>query len=486
MRYICSLLIPFCLIAIPTRVLAQYQPQSSLNENRSSRLSDSFYTTAQKLVQEQINLIARIEQAIAQPDANQIRAVRGQLTINEVAVERFLKSQYTSPKTLCNTTNSELNESQAKAYCSMYASRQELLKLAPVLDRLLSRRGETALVRELPLVSGEQKSHPVLSIAPIELPNLGKPATPFATLEPIPASTTPPIVGRTGKTFLANYVPPMQPAIAPPQEAQATLSRAKQLLTKAQTAFPQGTQFIDPRETVAVLDRFSYDLDPQERQIYAKFLREPNTGIFRVLPYSAYHRLLNTQNNRLHQSVSTRYPFPSLSKTKEGFTPSIPLQIADQNFQLMPKGVDYSFMVDLGDIPLEKLDALTNIPPTIREFFLNYQPPKQLAVIQEHRRHFQTGKNAEFPVLATAKAQLNHTYLVRNLQFQLPEIINTGKSIPKSDRANINELLKMQSSDTIIAFRPVRQRSDGSYTVLWRVVNQLPDPEIEDLEAYLE
>ncbi|MFM5980381.1 MAG: hypothetical protein ACKO9I_07570 [Sphaerospermopsis kisseleviana] len=43
----------------------------------------------------------------------------------------------------------------------------------------------------------------------------------------------------------------------------------------------------------------------------------------------------------------------------------------------------------------------------------------------------------------------------------------------------------MPSSDTIIAFRAVRRRPDGSYTILWRVLNQLPAPQINDLEKYV-
>ncbi len=197
----------------------------------------------------------------------------------------------------------QLTPSQAQIYCSLYASSQQLLKLTPELDRLLSRRGELALVTQLPLVRGERQLDPVLSIAPVVRPNLGKPATPFLTQEPNLPPSSPSIIGRTAKKPLANYQPPMQPAIvAPtPTEAIATLEAARQLLVKATTAFPSGTQFQDPKETAVALDRLAYDLDPQEPQSYAKFLQMPNTGIFRVLPYSAYLRPLNAIQNRLHR-----------------------------------------------------------------------------------------------------------------------------------------------------------------------------------------
>ncbi|WP_338027019.1 hypothetical protein [Trichormus azollae] len=35
----------------------------------------------------------------------------------------------------------QLTESQSQIYCSLYTSNQELLKLSPIIDHLLSRRG---------------------------------------------------------------------------------------------------------------------------------------------------------------------------------------------------------------------------------------------------------------------------------------------------------------------------------------------------------
>jgi hypothetical protein len=496
-QIIFSLTMPFFLAQLPVSVLAaEYKSQFSPKQNFSSRPTEKFYTNIASLVQEQINLIARIEKAIAQPDANQLRAVRGQLIVQQVAIESSLKDYNRNQSAACKASSNSsvgvlpelpLSEPQAQIYCSLYGSSRELSKLAPVLDRLLSRRGESALVRDLPLVSGERQSDPVLSIAPVQHPNLGKLATPFATQEPKLPLVSYPIIGRTAKKPLADYVPPKQPAIAPPTEALAIIQTAKKLLAEAISKFPTESRFEDPSETTIALDRFAYNLDPQEQQTYVKFLEGSNTGIFRVLPYSAYHRPLNTQQNRLQKSVSERYPFPELGVARGGLTPSLPLQIVGENFQLVPSGVDYSFMMDLGNVPIEKLDAkLGNVSQKTREFFLSYQPPKKLEALQEERRRFLTGKDqTESLIFALAKAELNHTYLVRSLQFQLPEIISTLKPISRSDRAQIDQLLQMQSSDIILAFRPVRRRSDGSYTVLWRVLNQLPNPKIEDLEAYI-
>jgi hypothetical protein len=281
-----SLLLPFLLVSVARNVLAaEYQSSSTQHHHLTFEPSnEKFYTEAGRLVQRQIDLIARIEQALTNPDANRMRSVGGQLTVQVKTVENFLHRQHKNSHTLCSNqadlarNSHQLTESQAQIYCSLYASSQELLKLTPVLDRLLSRRGELALVRQLPLVTGEHQSDPVLSMAPMQYPYLRKLATPFSTWEPKPptaASTPLPVIGRTAKTAIANYVPPVQPAIAAPESSLTTLATAKQILTATQTSFPPEIRFTDPWENASILDRFAYDLDPQESQTYAKFLELP-------------------------------------------------------------------------------------------------------------------------------------------------------------------------------------------------------------------
>lgn len=498
MRYIfLSVLLPIGLSCWETKVLAvPSQPLSPPNHTLTSEsIKENFYTQASHIIQQHLDLIVRIDQALVNPDANRLRAVRGQLISRIKLTEGFLQQQHLPAKSLCSSPDisplvSNLTTSQVQIYCSLYGSSQELWKLAPVLDWSLSRRGELALVRKLPLVSGERQSDPVLSIAPREHPHLHKPGTPFA-IEPSLGRNSAreadglalPIIGRVSKTVIANYHPPLQPAIASPETALTTLADAKQFLSTAQVNFPANYQFTNAQETTASLDRFTYDLDPQEGQIYARFLQLPRTGIFRVLAASAYQRPVNTVWNRLQPRVSELYPFPALKDAQGSFKPSLALKLVGDRFQMEHLGVDYSFMVDVGDVSLEKLDSqLQSITASTREFFLNYQPPKDLEALQVERRRFLTGKDQNWNqsqiILANAPAKLNHTYIVRSLQFQLPEIVLQGQLIPAEKRRYLDALKQIQSSDMIVAFRPVRQRPDGSYTVLWRVLRELPAPQI--------
>jgi hypothetical protein len=298
------------------------------------------------------------------------------------------------------------------------------------------------------------------------------------------------VVGSTAKTAIANYRPPIQPAIPAPEEAVAILKAADRFLQVAVAGFPPGTKLINPQEDAAAVDRFAYDIDPQEPKIYAQFLQLPNSGIFRVLPSSAYIRQPNTIENRLQASVKERYPFPSIAKSQTGFNHSLALVMEENNFQLVQSGLDYGFIVDVGDIPLAQLDQqLVTIAAPTREFLLNYQPPRQLAALQEDRRRFITGKNQNWQqtqvFLAHAPAEINRTYIVRSLQFQLPPALSDRVPISRSHSRSRQQFSQIPSSDILIAFRAVRRRNDGSYTILWRTLNQFSAPQIDDIERYI-
>ncbi|MGF1673637.1 MAG: hypothetical protein ACFCUV_08125 [Rivularia sp. (in: cyanobacteria)] len=496
-----SFLLPFCLLAnIKSAFADQPDLQSSPNRDRKSTQVESFEMVSRRLVTGQVNLIFRIEQALLHPDSHKMRAVGGQLVTQTVAVEGFLKSQYAYPQALCNQNQGSsvpidfippLTASNLKIYCSLYNSSRELSKLTRTLDVLLSRRGELSDTRELPLVSGEKQSDLVLPMSPVSRPNLHKRATPYAILEPDVDNTAKVYVGKSRKRAISNYVPPVQPAIKPPSTALTTLKNAEKFLAAAIAEFPDANNFHNPQKTAAELDRLTYDIYLPEKQLYQKLLSMPNTGIFRVLSSQAYLRPLNTLENRSQKNVLGRYPFPVLVEPKGDFMPNLPLQIVKGKFQLLPQGVNYGFMVEVGDIHLDQLDAsLQAVAPEKRNILINYQPPKKLNALQAERQKIITGKHqvliANQPILNMVDAKLNNTYLVRNLQFQLPEIIANNQPLTRKQRRYLDQLLEMQSSDVIVAFRPVSRRTDGTYTIIWRVLQEFNDPKIDDLDAYLQ
>ncbi|MBD2740087.1 hypothetical protein [Coleofasciculus sp. FACHB-1120] len=516
MRYLLLIFVSSVLSLVSGQAIAQAESQR-LDVSRqipSRSTSADFWSQAQRLVQKQITLINRIERASASPDPYPAFGAEGQILLHQGEVDRFLKSQYPNPALLCTRTNgvtpagSNLTLEQAQVYCALHGSTQQLLPLRPVLER---RQAMLAPTRGNPLAIGQPS---ILTVAPQRLP---VPVPKFPAPEP-------PVVGVAAKTPISGYQPPIQPAIAPSQQTVTTLQTVKKFLGQAVAAFPPSARFTDIAETYQLNESNNYVLYPQEPSRYTEFLSQPNTGIARVLPSAAYRQQLNPLGNRLSPSVAERFPFPALLRGIGGgsdeettpssvqiapgdeFTPRFAVRMEGSNFEIAQQGLDYGFMMDLGEVPLENLDSTLKkaraLSPQTRQFFLNYRPPNQLASIQVDRQRFITGKLGQVAfsepvqdttaiastidrVSANAPAILNHTYLMRLVQFQVPEVVQAGGTVSREQRRYLDQVLEFPSSDVLVAFRPVSRRADGSYTVLWQVLTQFPDPQIEDVEKYI-
>lgn len=527
MRYspLVLLLLPFSLLLLPVVASAVESPKL-LSQSSSSQ---DFWPQAQRLVQEQLNLINRIEQAIASPDLNRVEAVRGQLIVESGAVERFLKSQSSIPRLLCsNGSNApdpyvaaDLSLPQKQVYCALYASTQQLRPIVSQLDRRLPMLAGLAAPKLPPAPDEPLFILPSSLQNPEQPPNFQNPEPPKPSSVPDLPILEPPVIGLPVKTPISDYRPLFQPAIKTPQQTTTVLSAVRKQLLSALPAFPASIRIFDPVETSQIIDRSTYSLSPVESQRYAKFLSQPNTGIARVLPAQSYRSNPNQRRNRLQPTVAERFPFVPLKRRTSGLTPRLAIQIEDGNFKIPVTGLNYGFMVNLGEVSLENLTAsLQNIPTLSqqqREFLLNYSPPNQLQALQEDRLRLLTGKDGatylpsaqlhpalvSFPLttgdsskaafLATnlsastqAPVVLNHTYLLRLFQFQLPEVILKDEPISRSQRRYLDQILNTPSSDVLVAIRPVNRGSDGSYTILWRLLNQFPDPKIQDLDKYLD
>jgi hypothetical protein len=429
--------------------------------------SRSYWVEAQKLAQDQVFLLNRIEQALTSPDADRMRSVRGQIFLYTSAVDRFLKSSFPEPSMLCaapsgtqgNIAGTDaVSLEEAQVYCALHASTQALNPLRATLDRRALAQGTST--RQVSLIA---------------------PSTPVSE---------PAIVGKIAKTAIANETVPVIPAIAPPDDIVSVLQSSRQRLVEVQSAFPIEARFTIPVQPLRS-ERNPYDLYPAESQPFLAFLAQPETGIARLLPTEAYRTASNTQN-RLLPTAKERLPLATLIQ-RDGLSPRLAVRVEGDLFQLIQTDLDYGFITDLGDVAIESLTAtpfekLSSIPETLR-FFYTYRPPSELEAVQVDRRRFVTGKvalNLGEPLLTQAPAATNRTYLVRSIQYKVPELITSGRTLLPNERRILKDLLTMPSSDLLFAFRPVSRRSDGSYTVLWRILTKFPDPQVRDLDRYVE
>ncbi len=488
-RFFLSVLMASCLSSLIGSTIAAASTRSTAPAVDPSR---DYWVEARRLAQNHLVLLNRIERSLSSSDGARLQAVRGQLFLQTSAVDRFLTSSYPTPEVLCAENPSQpgvgsvagtdaVSLEEAQVYCALYASARELGPLRAQLDRRVGRVAEAA-PRFLSLRSE--------SLEPSQPPLKSPLRRQQTTLNFIPETATDPeIMGRVAKTPVESFVMPIAPAIQPPDDILAIVQSSRNHLLQVQSAFPVGIRFTVPVSELQS-DRTSDDLYPQESQPYRPFLSQPNTGIARLLPSEAY-RQSNPIENRLAPRAADQLPLAVLMQRSEGLSPRLAIQIEGGSFQMVQTDLNYGFMTDLGDVALETL------PPFEKEsglsaalqFFYSYRPPLELEAIQADRRRFITGKvsdlNLSQPLLSQATAATNRTYLVRSIQFKIPEIITSKRSLLPGERSSLRDLLKTPSSDLLFAFRPVSRRADGSYTVLWKILTQFSDPQIRDLDRYV-
>jgi hypothetical protein len=113
-------------------------------------------------------------------------------------------------------------------------------------------------------------------------------------------------------------------------------------------------------------------------------------------------------------------------------------------------GSDYGIMTLIGEVPLENVTP--EFPPAA--FLLTYNPPSDEAVVRQEPRSFGgAGKTIDGVAYRNRlPVQVNATYLLRSISFR--------------------------DSDVLVAFKVVRQDSDGSVIIAWKLLKKFPKPEL--------
>jgi hypothetical protein len=480
-------LIPILALVNQTPVLAQEVVIPKPTEQSTEQNNDNFWRQTEDLVQSQVSLIDRLSIVLTTASAEQLDQAQLQLLRNDTRVNNFLRAENRDPQAICqgigNTTdnaNNSFTNQQQQVYCTLYSSRQRLIGLMPVLNRRLG----LLQLGNNPLLSG---NIPVLD------PRFSTPTATFS--QPNVRARLPEfgsvIIGSPAKPAIADFRPPLLPAIAPAAEIQQITQSVRQELVATATAFPANIIFTaDPNPQRGIQEA----LLPSDFSQYQAFLQQPNTGITRILPAALRPQRLNQIQSRLQPTIAQEFPFTSVITVNDSPTTArLSLEVDNNgNLQIAQPGLDYGFIWNLGDVEVDQVarnQGNLNSRPEYR-FFFSYAPPSRLEELQVDRRRFLTGKLDNFaPDGLRSRGVplvLNQTYLVRLVQFQLPAPLVNREVIPRRDRRYLDQILQTPSSDIVVALRPIELNNDGSYTMIWQLVNQFPNPQVLDLTSYLD
>jgi hypothetical protein len=235
------------------------------------------------------------------------------------------------------------------------------------------------------------------------------------------------------------------------------------------------------RKQLREKERLLLETSAEDRAAFAEFLKQPNTGLIRLLPRAQYNRLLTINGGGAYysfarltheygygsdielQMVQRRNDFEyQASRRGNDFEHQAGQRRYDFEHQVSPSteilepafitgfaGADYGFLANLGKVPLDKV----TLEHEGVKFLASYVPP---SAEPEARAEFQRARSgigkAGFGYRSTLPVLINNTYVLRSINYN--------------------------RSDVLVAFHVVRMEGDASVMLLWKRLKRFSKPEL--------
>jgi hypothetical protein len=178
---------------------------------------------------------------------------------------------------------------------------------------------------------------------------------------------------------------------------------------------------------------------PVDKEAYAEFLKQPDTGLIRLLPREKY----DYKQKLPIRGGGSYYSF--VLRTHEYGGSDIGLE--QGKLKVGFGGMDFGYLISLGDIDLDKA---TLEHPAVKALAEYQPPPTEDEVRAEWRQSSDGHKVGEFLGLHSLPAKELTTYTLRSLNYD--------------------------QWDILVAFRVVRQDADGSLILIWKLLKTFPKP----------
>jgi len=199
------------------------------------------------------------------------------------------------------------------------------------------------------------------------------------------------------------------------------------------------------RAELAVLEKKVLAVADSDREEFASFLSQPQTGIIRLLPRETYDG--NTKRALAIRGGGAYYSF--VRSTHE-YGQGSDISLEQKSLSVGFAGADYGMFLNVGDVSLDQV----NREHLAVRALLEYTPPtKERDVRAEAQRSWQGIELGGFTFKSRVEPKVSNTYLLRSISH---------------DR-----------SDTVTAFRIVRQDTDGSLILVFKVLKKFAAPKME-------
>ena len=187
---------------------------------------------------------------------------------------------------------------------------------------------------------------------------------------------------------------------------------------------------------------------PADKEANAEFLKQPDTGLIRLLPREKYEY----EGKLPIRGGGAYYSFVHRSHS---YGRGSDISLEQGKLRVGFAGFDFGCMIPLGEIDLDKA---TLDHPAVKAL-ADYQPPPTEDEIRAQQRQSHTG-------------------------LKLGEFVGARSVTPKESASYALRSLNYDQWDILIAFRVTRLDADGSLILLWKLLKTFPKPTAIRSECY--
>ena len=204
-------------------------------------------------------------------------------------------------------------------------------------------------------------------------------------------------------------------------------------------------QIEQKRAELAELEKKVLAVADSDRDEFASFLNQPETGIIRLLPRETYDG-----NAKRALAIRGGGAFYSFDLSTHEYGQGSDIMLEQEHLSGGFAGADYGMLLNLGDVPLDRV----NPSHVAVGALLEYMPTSAEPDARKAQRALWEGMELSGVVFKKRlPAKVSNTYLLRSVQFG--------------------------AGDIAVAFRVTRKDTDGSLILLFKVLKTFPKPDLE-------
>lgn len=215
--------------------------------------------------------------------------------------------------------------------------------------------------------------------------------------------------------------------------------------------------------------------DAADLELLKDFLKQPNTGVFRLFPDNDCYAKGVLKVDGKCQSIYPGTWFYSFREKdySDGFFFDLQLK----NGKLITDGfLSQGILTALGNFSLDKV----TLQSKGARFPVSFLPAKKESDVKTQRLQIENGIEADgFKYSKEVPAKVGEVYLMRVVAYRLQRNFLAQTTDKEGSTPMIYSLLNQDKRDDLtVAFRIIRANPDGNLTIVWKMLDKKKAPEI--------